>query len=253
MEAKEILLAIAIRHQGDWDKIFEDVKSKNTPSQEEIDQAKDFCEKNNIKYLTMLDENYPEYLRSHTMKPPFVLFYKGDITLINNYETNACVVGSRDINAYNKSALTGVITREPSNENVVISLTKGTSEHACNSAINFGKKVIAFKSVSMESNYPYSNNELEQTILDNGGLVLSEVPTTNGQPNTDLLPTKYRLMASVSKKIIVSGMKKYSSGNIVISYALNSGKDIDVVPQPYESEYANNNLIAQGANILLCE
>ena len=80
MEPRENLLYLALKYKGEWNPIYEDVSNHV-----EIDEKEALKEisKVNSSYITILDEEYPESLRD-AYKPPFVLFYYGDISLLSD-------------------------------------------------------------------------------------------------------------------------------------------------------------------------
>lgn len=80
---KQIITYIAIKNNLDWDKTYEDIRTKNIPCNKDI---KEYCKTHdfsNVVYI--LDQEYPNVLKN-TRKPPFVLFYEGDLTALNNLE-----------------------------------------------------------------------------------------------------------------------------------------------------------------------
>ena len=65
------------------------IKNNNKEKEEKLEE---YLFKNNIKYVTYSSSLYPERLKNID-NPPYVIFYKGDITLLN-YNMVA-IVGSR--------------------------------------------------------------------------------------------------------------------------------------------------------------
>ena len=68
MKAREVLIALHIKYDGDWDRIYRDVILKNVDEDLEgyvNEEAADY-------FITILDEDYPERLK-HRNKPPFVI------------------------------------------------------------------------------------------------------------------------------------------------------------------------------------
>ena len=72
MQARKIIVALAIMHKGDWDKIYQAILKKEYPSEEEMEELVSSYKGN---YITILDEEYPKRLKEG-YKPPFVLFYE---------------------------------------------------------------------------------------------------------------------------------------------------------------------------------
>ena len=75
MESKKYLLALAIKYKGNWNDIYNAISQR-----EELEGS--YMLKVALgyegKYITILDEEYPEHLRQ-SFKAPFVLFYEGNI------------------------------------------------------------------------------------------------------------------------------------------------------------------------------
>ena len=80
IETRKILIAHAVCCGGEWDRIYEAIRQRDSLSNEEIIRINNELK---CKAITIIDEEYPEYLRN-SYKPPIVLFYEGDISLIQN-------------------------------------------------------------------------------------------------------------------------------------------------------------------------
>lgn len=84
--AQKILVALAIKHNGDWKAIQSDIRAK-AESKGEVESA--YMERaeailNEGKAITIIDDAYPSILRERTNQPPFVLFVKrGDASEID--------------------------------------------------------------------------------------------------------------------------------------------------------------------------
>ena len=72
MDSRENLLYLALKYKGDWNPIYEDISNHAEIDEEE---AKKLIATVNSSYITILDEEYPESLRS-AYKPPFVLLWR---------------------------------------------------------------------------------------------------------------------------------------------------------------------------------
>ena len=68
---RKILLYFALKYNGDYKKIYEAIQNKEIADKEELENIET---KINCKYITIIDSNYPLYLRNISM-PPLVLFY----------------------------------------------------------------------------------------------------------------------------------------------------------------------------------
>lgn len=78
MEAKKIILAYCLKYANDWHRICNAIK--NHEELTEADEA--LVNSFSGNYITMLDSEYPQRLKNKFM-PPFVLYYDGDLSLLN--------------------------------------------------------------------------------------------------------------------------------------------------------------------------
>ena len=79
MEMRDILAALAMKYNGELLPLLQALER-----QEQVDDTmfSSFKSKLKYNYVTIIDENYPELLK-HVENPPIVLFYKGNLDLIN--------------------------------------------------------------------------------------------------------------------------------------------------------------------------
>ena len=92
---RRFLLYFALKYDGDYKKILQAVSSKEHVENKDIENIES---KIKCKYVTIIDREYPISLK-HIGTPPFVLFYYGDISLLNNYNKIA-VIGKRECSIY---------------------------------------------------------------------------------------------------------------------------------------------------------
>ena len=79
MEMRDVLAYFAYKYEGDSSKILDAIVRKEPVTRELINELKQVLE---YDYFTVVDDNYPEMLKN-VENPPLVMFYKGDISLIN--------------------------------------------------------------------------------------------------------------------------------------------------------------------------
>ena len=77
---EEILVYFSLKYQGDFMKILEALQKKEIVTKEERKKALESVE---CCYTTIISEDYP-YALQDIKCPPFVLFYKGNLELLNN-------------------------------------------------------------------------------------------------------------------------------------------------------------------------
>ena len=67
-----ILVYFAKKYNGNWDEIYQAIAKKEKVEMSELTKLEDDMD---CKYITIIDEDYPNHFKSK-YKPPFVLFYK---------------------------------------------------------------------------------------------------------------------------------------------------------------------------------
>ena len=204
------------------------------------------AEQNNVKLLTWDDSEYPTCLKSIESSPP-VIYAKGDFALI--FRTNFAIVGSRNA-SLNGIKFTQHISSELGNAglNIVSGLALGIDTAAHKGALETG--TIAVLGGGLDSIYPKENANL-QTLIAEQGLLVSEFPfgTT---PSAHHFPRRNRIIAALSRGVLVVEARHQSGSMITANYAAEFGRDIFAVPNfPYDPRSEGpNKLIIDGANLV---
>ena len=243
----EILVYLSIIHKGDWNKIYESILNKVPIDKDEVLKLTRDLE---CKYITILDASYPLCLKS-IYKPPFVLFYKGDISLLSDNNFKIAVIGSRLNSDYGKD-ITEKICKEliEKKENCVIvsGLAKGIDSIAHQCCLNNNGKTIAVLGNGLDIIYPKENKNLYNNIIDKG-LLISEYPPGT-MPNKENFPIRNRLIAGISNCVAVMEAKTKSGTMNTVSHALEDGKQIFCVPDKCDVFSGCNKLIKEGAKLI---
>lgn len=84
MKARTILIRMALFYAYDWDKIYKALHSYNNEGVESPEVTKKYMalKRKGTKFITILDPEYPEEFKK-IYKPPFVIQYTGDISILN--------------------------------------------------------------------------------------------------------------------------------------------------------------------------
>lgn len=231
MGKRELLIAYAVKYDGDYFKILKAIK--NNERIEEI--KKDNC-------LTILDDDYPRKLLD-LKYPPLVLFYKGNIEFL--HRSMVAIVGSRIPCEYSISA-TKALAQNLKEDVIVSGLAKGIDAVAHqNSNISIGVLGCGIDYI-----YPYENIEL-YAKLEKNGLIISEYPD-RVKPINYHFPFRNRIIAALANKIYVMQSSEKSGTVTTINEALELGKDVYVLPfSVFEDEgIYNNKLINDGALLI---
>lgn len=77
MKTRNILLALSIQNNFDWEKTFNAIKNKEEVKDETWEEFDSY----QCGFITILDENYPKRFKK-LYQPPFVILYDGNIDLL---------------------------------------------------------------------------------------------------------------------------------------------------------------------------
>ena len=244
-EGRDVLIYLAVKYDGDYQKILNAVNRGENPT---ISEVNDALASIKAKTITILDLDYPSYLRKMDTAP-IVLFYYGDISLINdeNYEKNVGIIGTREPTSYGLKAteeISGTISRR---YNVVSGLARGIDAAAHQACIDNNGKTIAVLGSGIDNIYPLENTKLFLDILERGGLVLSEYPNLS-EPAMYHFPVRDRIIAQLSKAVIVTEAYGRTGTSYTVGFALQMGKDVLALPYPYFAyDSFCNQLLYEGA------
>ena len=241
---RRIILYFALKYKGDYFKIKEAIKNKEQVSKDLLDTIE---KKIKCKYVTIIDANYPRFLKSIST-PPFILFYYGDLSLL--YRNNMiAVIGKRENSDYGKEMTEKIVEGLKDYHATIISgMALGIDSIAHNQALKSNLKTVAVLGGGIDYCYPQSNKELYEKIKKEG-LIISEFPgEIIPEPKNFLI--RNRIIAGLCESIIVVEAN-YKSGTMnTVSYGLEFGKDIYAVPSLANSNSGCNLLIKQGAQLI---
>lgn len=96
MDNRNILLAYCLKHNNNWDRILQAIEHHEGISDEDWEEYDAF----QVNFITMLDTEYPERLR-HRYKPPFVLYYDGDIDVLKRIKDDNDLIFLHGDNIFN--------------------------------------------------------------------------------------------------------------------------------------------------------
>ena len=193
-------------------------------------------------YFTIEDDIYPQCLKEIS-NPPIKLYYKGDLELLKE-ERIIGVVGTRNPSSYGKLSCECMVKKmTEANITVVSGFAKGIDSIAHKTSLLTGGKTIAVIASGLDIIYPASNLSLYREIEEKG-LIISEYEEGT-KPFKSNFPQRNRIIAGLSKGIIVVESKNRGGSLITADLALEFNRDVYAVPGDIFSEYSKgcNNLI----------
>lgn len=215
-----------------------------------IDGIKEKLNKENVSYICIEEKGYPNNLK-HIHDAPNILFYKGDIGIVNK-NIGLAMVGSRKATKYGINCAT-LISKGLSNLgiNIISGLAIGIDTYAHIGCMEGKGKTIAVLGSSVNNILPKKNIYLANKVLENGGLIISDYNI-----NSKVFPSNYanrnRIISGISEGIIVVEAAKKSGALITAEFGLEQGKNIFAVPgniNSYMSEGCHK-IIKEGAILI---
>lgn len=246
MEARNYIIYWSVIYRGDYDKIYNAIASHELPPNDE--EVLEVVRKVTSSCITILDEDYPEYLKKKVFHPPFVLYYYGDLSLIKDEDRNIAFIGSRKCSDYGQNITQEIVSEVCEKYNIVSGLAKGIDTCAHAACINKIGKTIAVLGSGIDFCYPASNKKLYE-LIKKKGLLLSEYPGET-PPCSQYFPMRNRIIVGLSKLIVITEASRHSGTQISTTFALQMGKDVCCVPYPVERHSLCNHLIKQGAYMI---
>ena len=212
IKAKELLVAVAAKNKGDWNKIIKFIRTREKPTGEEIEKFSPLVD----QAITILDEDYPETWKNSYM-PPIVLFYKGgEKSLLSKINRSAIFVVDDGKGPQVKKIIDDIL------------------EHGgliVKPDLDSGNLLIMDK---------------EQT------LILSEYPCGDYDMESKEQRTRVaQIGAGLCGKLFIGATRESSIVTASVITALNSGGDVYAIPMHLGTTYKNNEFIREGANIVL--
>jgi DNA processing protein len=237
-----------LNESGIGEKISADVISfKESFSLEEYEGK---LRKSKIEYFTLQDSNYPELLKQ-IKNPPIVLYKKGTLEF-NGNDILVSVVGTRRVTNYGREVTELLVSDLAEAGCIIVSgLAMGVDALAHKATIDAKGKTIAVLGSGVDVCTPTFNIALYNSILENGGAIVSENPLGR-LPNKGSFPMRNRIIAGLSLGVVVTEGSEDSGSLITAKDAFENNRRVFAVPGPITSSVSKGpiSLIAKGAQIV---
>jgi len=205
------------------------------------------------------DERYPRLLKEIGKNAPKKLYYKGnwndifpassDELASRGGENYLTVVGSRRLTTYGRRATDQIVTEiAASGVTIVSGFMYGGDEAAHSAAVRVGGKTIAVMPCGIDIIHPAYQKKLYNEILENNGLIISEYES-GFLPKTWSFVQRDRIVAGLSKAVLVTEASLKSGSLLTAGYAKKYGRKVFAVPGQITSDVAKGTiqLIREGA------
>jgi len=219
-----------INNIDNLDRIYNDLMIKNSLSidpKENIKKILDYCNNQNIKIISYFDKKYPQKLK-YINSPPLILFYKGNIDLID--KSSISIVGTRyasdkalkwTYKTAKELSLSGFVIISGGAEGIDTEAHKGSLEGT--------GETISVLGSGLDNIFPKDNEGLIKQIMERG-LVLTEYPPRNNVNKYGLLE-RNRVTSGLGDCVLIVASSE--SGGSISQYkvAISQKKKI-LLPNP---------------------
>lgn len=209
----------------------------------------------NPHFWTPADADYPRLLLE-TPSPPAILYYRGEVELLENLgqKPMVAIVGTRKPSEYGIRWTRQISTALAKNGFTVVSgMAEGIDTESHIATMKAGGRTLAILGTGVDVIYPHKNRDLYKQIL-TAGLVLSEYPAKT-PPNRTHFPRRNRIIAGLSRAILVMEAPIKSGALITADYANEFGRDVYALPGRLDDHPSQGclKLLSQGAAPILRE
>ena len=212
---------------------------------ETIAKTRMIMNRKSICAFHFFDDIYPESLKKIN-DPPAILFYQGKVSCLK--KRIIAVVGSRAA-SYSGQSATRKLSHDLSSHGITVisGLASGIDAIAHSGCIEGGSPTIAVTGCGLDIVYPSANIKLRDTIIQKGGLILSEYPPGE-KPVGWHFPIRNRIITGIAKALVLMEAKIRSGSMTSVQHALDQGKDVFVYPGDPSSAYfeGNHQLLREG-------
>ena len=219
---------------------------KQNASKDWLEKTERLLSRHRISAFTVLDDAYPASLLQ-MQEPPAILFYQGDLRCMEH--KNLAMVGSRAASPEGQAAARKIAFElSRAGVGIISGMAGGIDSASHQGCIEGGSRTVAVTGCGLDTVYPSVNCRLRDSILEKGGLLLSEY-APGEKPLGWHFPFRNRIITGLARALIVMEAKIRSGTMTSVQHALNQGKDVFVYPGHPASPYyeGNHQLLREGA------
>ena len=247
LDVNKVLLTMCIVNSGDWDKIYDCIKDKKVFNDSVI---KETASLNTEKYITLVDSNYPVQLKN-THKPPFVVFYRGNYDLLKDTKKKVVVINDNLASNYANETVFDICKGVVDKTVFIIRFGSKKEKELIKTLNDRGADLVVVLNRGLDI-VDNEDKELYEKLC-NRQLVISEYPNnlTVKTKKTELFSLK--LAVSLADCALVGAITKKSPYYASIGFALENNITMMCIPFNAGSNYLNNKMIRNGAELVECE
>ena len=237
LTASQAILGLVEKYNANYDAVLEAI------SKHEMDGLEKYVAKNTKPYLTMLDSDYPDFMKVR-YKPVILMYYEGLIALLKINFKRLGIVTRKNISEDLAKEARKTIHDLPTNI-VIVTSNKTVAQWALESPNPH--RVILVLACGLNRTTAECDEKTKKAVIAKGGLIITVKPQDSIASGEDFI-RKNHLIAAVSDALLGLDIKPCSGSLVALSFALNNGSDVMIFPTlPNTPDCMNNNLIVDGA------
>lgn len=213
----------------------------------DISKEKNKLYKLNIKYVTILDDNYPKRLKN-IFNPPAIIYFKGNY--LDNFSNILAIVGTRKPSNYGLWVTNEIIKQlSKYNISIVSGMALGIDRKVHESSIAYNIPTIGVLASSADIIYPIRNKDLYYEMKNQ--LLISEFPL-NTNPIKRNFVSRNRIISGLAFGTLVIEAQDRSGSLITANYALEQSRELYAIPGNINNinSHGTNMLIKKGAKLV---
>lgn len=186
------------------------------------------CQKGRISWVTIYSEGYPELLKDIEC-PPYMLFIKGDASLLGS---RACIgmVGTRRMSVCGKySAFKMSYELSKAGLVVVSGMALGIDSMSHAGSLAANGKTIAVLGSGVDVIYPKEHARLYDEIIRRGGAVISEY-FPGKKPTQKTFPARNRIISGMCRATVIVEASRGSGALITAADTIKEGRTVFAMP-----------------------
>lgn len=217
------------------------------PSLSEAEDEVAALEKLGGRLIALGEPDYPPLLVHISGAPPLISAIGGERLDLSR---TVAIVGARNASSAGQR-MTTVLAGDLGDRGytIVSGLARGIDAAAHKASLSTG--TVAVLAGGMDRIYPDENIPLSRQVVENGGMLVSEMPM-GWEPRARDFPRRNRLVSGLSLGVVVVEAAKRSGSLITARLALEQNRDVFAVPgSPLDPRAeGGNHLIQQGARLV---
>ena len=202
-------------------KSFFEFRQKNPHA---VEKLIDYCAAEKIKLCSIIDDDYPSLLKE-IKTPPAVFYYYGTLEPFAN---RIGMVGTRNNTEYGQKVAQEIAEElSAAGFTIVSGAARGIDSYSHKGAMKYGR-TVAVLGCGIAYAFSMPNAKLIHEIAENGVVMTDYKPSQ--RPSAETFPARNRIIAGLSRGVIVVEAGRKSGALITCGYAGDYGRDVFAVP-----------------------